>query len=42
MNKLHIAISTDNIEVSIEDYSKRFEIAPFVVLKGTYSEAILI
>lgn len=37
MKKIHIAISTDNIEKTIEDYSQRFGAMPCAIIKGEYA-----
>ena len=37
MNKLHIAISTDNIEASINDYSVRFGKPPCSFITNEYA-----
>lgn len=37
MKKLHIALSTDNIEASIQDYSARLAAAPCSFVAGEYA-----
>lgn len=37
MRKLHLAISTDSIEDTIEDYSQRLQCRPCVVVPGEYA-----
>ncbi len=37
MKKLHIAISTNRIEETIQDYSKRFGVEPCVIIQGEYA-----
>ena len=37
MKKIHIAIATNNIEKSVEDYTKRFECEPSVVVDNEYA-----
>ena len=37
MKKLHIAISTDKIEETISDYTKRFGTEPCCVVPGEYA-----
>lgn len=37
MKKLHLAISTDKIEETIADYSRRFGISPCVCVQGEYA-----
>lgn len=37
MKKLHIALSTDRIEETITDYSKRLGAAPCVTVAGEYA-----
>lgn len=37
MQRLHLAISTDNIDGSVEDYSTRFGRTPDVVVEGEYA-----
>ena len=37
MKKLHIALSTDNIEASIKDYSKRLACEPCSTIVGEYA-----
>ena len=37
MNRIHISISTSNIDRSIEDYTKRTGVAPCSVVEGKYA-----
>lgn len=37
MNKLHLAIATDKIEATIEDYSKRLAMRPCTIVPGEYA-----
>jgi len=37
MKKLHIAISTEKIEATIQDYSQRFNAPPCLVIPGEYA-----
>lgn len=37
MNRIHIAISTNNIAATIEDYTKRLGVAPCSVVDGEYA-----
>lgn len=37
MKKLHLAISTDNITATIEDYSRRLNAKPCLVIVGEYA-----
>lgn len=37
MRKIHIALSTDNIEQSVADYSVRLGIAPVIVVEQQYA-----
>jgi hypothetical protein len=37
VKKLHIAISTDNIEATVNDYSKRLSARPCLVIPGEYA-----
>ena len=37
MRKLHLAISTDKIDETIEDYSKRFGVQPCSTIPGEYA-----
>ncbi|MCP9886037.1 hypothetical protein KBY97_13030 [Synechococcus sp. ATX 2A4] len=37
MRRLHISISTDNIEATIEDYSRRLGTAPCSSIPGQYA-----
>lgn len=37
MKKLHLAISTDNIAATIEDYSDRLNAEPCLVIAGEYA-----
>jgi hypothetical protein len=37
MRKLHLAISTDNIAATVEDYSKRLNARPSLVIPGEYA-----
>lgn len=37
MRKLHLAISTDNIAATVEDYSNRLNSQPCLVIPGEYA-----
>ena len=37
MKKLHLAISTNNIAATIEDYSRRLKAKPCLVIAGEYA-----
>ena len=37
MKKLHIAISTDKVELTVEDYSKRLGMDPCSYVQGEYA-----
>lgn len=37
MKKLHLAISTEQIEATIEDYSQRLNAPPCIVVPGEYA-----
>jgi hypothetical protein len=37
MKRIHIAISTDNIAATVQDYSHRFGCAPAIVVPGEYA-----
>ena len=37
MKKLHIAISTNRLKESIEDYSFRLGVEPCIVVEGEYA-----
>ena len=37
MRKIHIAISSENIEETIRDYTKRLKCEPCLVVKGEYA-----
>jgi len=37
MKKLHIALTTDNLEKTIQDYNQRIGVIPCVIVKGEYA-----
>ncbi len=37
MNKLHLAISTDDIAATVKDYSQRLSAKPCLVIEGEYA-----
>lgn len=37
MKKLHLAISTDNIEATVRDYSQRLSSQPCLIVPGQYA-----